>query len=139
MATDNVEVGRPETLMLGDVQRESSGHVVGLTVTVELEDLRARRQVYLYGFTDLTGFFAGLTENWRGWSGTRKYESIEHDLLLEAAHTGSHVELRFTLQDPGFQDEWFVRGKLTLEAGEELTRASEDIKDLFSPPPAQDL
>lgn len=123
-------------LTFGDLRREPSGEITA--VTVNLENLRARREVYLYAFTDLTGFFAGLAENWRGWSGTRNYESIEHDLLLEATHTGSHVELHFTLQDPSFHDEWCVRGKLTLDAGEELRRASEDIKDLFGPPQAQD-
>lgn len=138
MATDKVDVGGPGKLTFGDLRREPSGEITGVTVTVDMESLRARREVYLYGFTDLTGFFAGLAENWRGWNGTRNYESIEHDLLLEATHTGSTVELLFTLQDPSFPDARCVRGKLTLGAGEELTRVSEDIKDLFSPPRAQD-
>jgi hypothetical protein len=102
-----------------------------------LDNLKARRVVaasYVSGFADLTSFFTSLADHWRGWSGTRTYESIEHDLLLEAAHTGSHVELRFTLQDPQFHDAWSVRGKLTLDAGEELTRAGEEIQELFSTP-----
>lgn len=137
MAMDKVEVGRTQRITFGDLRREPGGQMLSMTVTVELASLTARRQVtasYVSGFADLAGFFTSLVENWRGWSGTRTYESIEHDLLLEAAHTGSHVELRFTLQDPQFHDAWSVRGKLTLDAGEELTCAGEDIQELFSPP-----
>lgn len=54
MATDKVEVGRPDRLTFSEVQREASGHVDGVTVIVELENLRARREVYLYGAADLT-------------------------------------------------------------------------------------
>lgn len=61
------------------------------------------------------------------------YESLEGDLRLEAAHTGSHVELAFTLQDPSFHDSWSVRGKLTVNPGEELREVSEDLIDLLAP------
>lgn len=62
------------------------------------------------------------------------YVSVEGDLSLEAAHTGSHVELAFTLQDPSFHDSWSVRGKLTLDPGEELTGISENLINLFAYP-----
>lgn len=133
---EQVEVGRTQRLTFGDLRREPGGQLLSMTVAVELESLTARREVaasYVSGFADLVGFFTSLVENWRGWSGTRNYESLEHDLLLEAAHTGSHVELWFTLQDPQFHDVWSVRGKLTLDAGEELTRTGEDIQELFRP------
>ncbi|TLM86291.1 hypothetical protein FDW83_00580 [Pseudarthrobacter sp. NamE2] len=108
-----------------------------MVVTAELKDLTARRGMvahYGNGFADLAGFFADLAVNWRGWSGPKRYESVEGDLLLEAAHTGSHVELAFTLQDPSLHDIWSVRGKLTLDPGEELTDVSENLKELFAPP-----
>lgn len=133
---NKVDIGRTQRLTFGDLRRDTGGQVLSMTVTVELESLTARREVaasYVSGFSDLAGFFTRLAASWRGWSGTQTYESIEHDLLLEATHTGSHVELRFTLQDPQFHDVWAVRGKVTVDAGEELTRAGEDIQELFGP------
>ena len=136
MATDKVEVGRPDRLTFGDVQRGPDGVALRMVVTVELPGLTAQREVvshYRNGLADLAGFFADLAEHWRGWSGTKAYSSLEGDLLLEAAHTGSHVELSFTLQDPSFHDSWSVRGKLTLDPGEELTTVGENLMDLVAP------
>ncbi|WP_426939102.1 DUF6228 family protein [Pseudarthrobacter sp. S3] len=137
METVRVEVGRPERLTFGDVQRGSDGVVLSMVVAAELNGLTARRDVvshYKNGFDDLALLFTDLAEHWRGWSGTKDYRSIEGDLLLQADHTGSHVELHFTLQDSEFHNSWSARGKLTLDAGEELARVSEDLKKLFSPP-----
>ncbi|MDQ0664724.1 hypothetical protein QFZ35_003222 [Arthrobacter ulcerisalmonis] len=98
-----VEVGHPpEHLFFDNVQRGPDGVPFSMVVAVDLGVLTAGREVashYVSGFDDLVLFFADLAENWRGWNGTRNYESMEHDLLLEAVHTGSHVELHFTLQD----------------------------------------
>jgi hypothetical protein len=137
METATVEIGRsPERLILTDVQRGPDGVAFSMVVGVELGSLTTGREVVAHsrsGFADLPVFFADLAENWRGWSGTRTYESLEHDFLLEAVHTGSHVELSFTLQDPEFHGSWSVRGRLTLDAGEELTRVSADLKELLMP------
>ena len=137
METAKVDVGRPERLTFGDVQRAPDGVVLSMVVAAELNGLTARREVvshYKNGFNDLALFFTDLAEHWRGWSGTKNYRSVEGDLLLQADHTGSHVELHFTLQDPEFHNSWSAWGKLTLDAGEELTRVSEDLQNLFSPP-----
>ncbi|WP_248761600.1 DUF6228 family protein [Pseudarthrobacter sp. SSS035] len=130
-----VEIGRRERLTFGDVQRGPDGELLSMSVSVELENLRARREVtahYELGFADLCGFFTDLAGHWQGWSGTRAYKSLEGDLLLEAAHTGSHIELSFTLQDPSFHDSWSVRGKLTIDSGEELMRVTENLLNLFA-------
>lgn len=137
METARVEIGRRDRLVLGDLQRSRDGEVLSMVVSAELKDLTARREVmahYGNGFADLALFFSGLALKWRGWSGTKVYESVEGDLLFEAAHTGSHVELAFTLQDPSLHESWSVRGKLTLDPGEELTDVSEDLNELLMPP-----
>lgn len=134
MAAEKAEMGQPPQLTFANVRRETSGEIAGVTVSVALEGLSARREVYLYTSADLRRYFNGLATAWRGWSGTRTYESIEGELLLEARHTGSHVELHFTLQDRLSPKGWCIRGKLTLDAGEELSRASEDIQALFAAP-----
>lgn len=129
---NKAEMGQFSRLTFGNVRRETSGEIAGVTVSVALDGLSAHREVYLYTSADLREFFNGLTTDWRGWTGTRTYESIEGDLLLEATHTGSRVKLGFTLQDPSCPEEWCVRGTVTIDAGEELTRASEDIQVLFA-------
>ncbi|MBD1538252.1 hypothetical protein HC749_08715 [Arthrobacter sp. S13_S34] len=137
METTSAEIGRPpERLIFTDVQRGPDGEAFSMVVAVELGSLTAGRAVvapYENGFVDLAVYFADLAENWRGWSGTKDYESLENDFLLDAVHTGSHVELHFTLQDPEFHDAWTVGGKLTLDSGEELTRVSEDLTELLTP------
>ncbi|WP_307089750.1 DUF6228 family protein [Arthrobacter sp. B2I5] len=138
---DRVEVGQPpERLIFTQVQRGTDGIPFNMVVAVELGALTAGREVashYATGFDDLALFFADLAETWRGWNGTRNYESMERDFLLEATHTGSHVELHFTLQDPESSSAWSLRGKLTLDAGEELSRASGDVQDLLRHGPAK--
>lgn len=141
MEFPRVEVGGPSArLIFTEVHRGPDGVPFSILVAVELGALTAGREVtshYASGFDDLVLFFADLADSWRGWDGTRTYESMEHDLKLEATHTGSHVELHVTLQDPESSSIWSVRGKLTLAAGEELTRASEDLRGLLGHPPAQ--
>lgn len=91
-----------------------------LSVTLEGPDLRASRQVYegyANGFTNLARYFEDLTANWRGWSGSRSYESIEGDLRLDATHDG-HVNLRVLLWESTVPGGWRVEGELRLDAGE---------------------
>lgn len=130
-----VEVGHSQRLIFEDVKRSQGGEPESMLVSVELKDLKGRREVvalYGKGFDDLSEFFEGLAGQWSGWQGFKSYESLEGDLLLEAEHTGSHVELSFALQDPSFPETWCVRGRLTLEPGEELTQVSTALNALFS-------
>jgi hypothetical protein len=50
------------------------------------------------GFTDLAAFAETLAANWRGWPDERAWESVEHDLRIQAHHD-EHVRLRVRLQD----------------------------------------
>lgn len=129
-----VEVGHLQRLVFEEVRRSHIGEPESMLVSVHLKDLEGSREVvalYGKGFDDLSEFFEDLAEHWSGWQGTKSYESLEGDLLLEAAHTGSHVELSFALQDPSFPETWSVRGRVTLDPGEELTRVSNAVSELF--------
>ncbi|MGY4544154.1 hypothetical protein ACVWY0_004097 [Arthrobacter sp. UYNi723] len=131
MAT--VRIGRSQRITFDEVSRGSDGEVNSMLVAVELTDLKGHREVaahYASGFQDLNEFFEDLVEHWTGWPGTKTYTSLEGDLRLTANHTG-HVKLGFTLQDPSFPETWSLRGQLTLDAGEELTQASEAMKRLL--------
>jgi hypothetical protein len=41
---------------------------------------------YATGFEDLADFFQKQADDWRGWAGTRRWESLEGDLEVEARH-----------------------------------------------------
>jgi hypothetical protein len=64
-------------------------------------------------------FFGSLAQDWRGWSGTRAYESLDSTLSITAAHDGAG-EIRFEVRlragaDSGF--DWSAIHRLTVEPG----------------------
>lgn len=112
--------------------RNSAGTTDYLTVTAELEGLRATKSVYDFdGWSGLLSFFEGLARNWRGWDGEKNFDSLEGDFRLSAKHDG-HVRLSFELEDFGRSVTWAVRGEVILDPGEELTAALEALRDVVA-------
>ena len=87
-------------------------------------------QPYPSGFADLATFFESLTDNWRGWTGTRQWESLEGQLRIAATHDG-HVRLRVTIRAEHPND-WRATGTVTIDAGEQLSRAARDLRAMAS-------
>lgn len=132
MAT--VTIGRSQQITFSEPTRDAEGEATEVLVAVELPGIRGHRQVAAQnasGFHELVQFFEDLAEHWTGWPGTKTYRSLEGDLQFTASHTGSHIELGFTLQDPESPETRSLRSRLTLDAGEELSLAAEAIKMLF--------
>lgn len=77
----------------------------------------------------MAAYFADLAANWRGWEGSRDYESIEGDLRIEATHDG-HVNLHVALREPTVPEGWRVETVVRLEAGEALTAAATEVAGL---------
>ena len=103
-----------------------------LSVTLEGPGLRASRQVYEgydEGFSSLARYFSDLAANWRGWNGSRDYQSIEGDLRLQAAHDG-HVNLSVLLWESTVPTGWRVEVEVRVDAGEALSAAAADIAGL---------
>lgn len=101
-----------------------------LVATLQVGRLSATTTVAHYpSFQDLALFFTALMEDWRGWEGTREWESLEGDLRIEARHAYGHVQLRVTLceirHDWG-NDGWTARADLTIDPGEQLSRIADD-------------
>jgi Family of unknown function (DUF6228) len=112
--------------------RNSDGATDYLTVTAELDGLRASKSVYDFGgWSGLLSFFEGLALNWRGWDGDKKFDSLEGDFRLSAKHDG-HVRLSFELEDFDRPAPWAAKGEVTLDPGEELTAALESLRDLLA-------
>jgi hypothetical protein len=76
-----------------------------------------------------------LADAYRGWDGVRTWESLEHDLRMEATHDGrGHVSLRFVIRGPQAYepDAWEASVVVTLDAGEDMRRLTAELKYLFS-------
>ncbi len=118
------------------VPEPSVGAPDTVIATLELDGLTATASVvsnYASGFEDLASYFQSLVDNWRGWSDVRTWESLEHDLRLDARHEHSRVQLTVTVRrdraDWG-NDGWRVVGDLSLEPGEELSQIARDVAAL---------
>ena len=59
-----------------------------LVADLSVDGLSATKSVYAHyasGWRELADFFAGLATDWRGWSGTREWTSLESDLRSRPA------------------------------------------------------
>ena len=91
----------------------------GLIAEFDAPDLSSATQVYVLGGCDhLDRLWRDLAENWRGWEGTRSWQSLEGDLELSATSDRlGHVALEVRLEE-GAPFPWRVHGKLSLDAGQ---------------------
>jgi hypothetical protein len=132
-------VGRVEDgLCFADVKRGPDGAIWSAEARLRTPGLDAVLQVsshYATGFADLVMFFQRLATDWRGWEGARSYESLEKDLRLSAAHDG-HVRLVVNLAQTSTPGGWSVSAVLTLEPGEEMTRAAGEVAALLGQAPS---
>jgi Family of unknown function (DUF6228) len=133
---DEVVIGeRTHGLVLHDAIRDDAGDLMFLRVDLAVDEMRAGLTAcanYATGFTDLAGLFAAMAADWRGWSGERRYESVEHDLLLIGTHLGSRVKVDVELTST--RDLWWqVRTAFTVDAGEQLTTIADELAALVAP------
>jgi hypothetical protein len=100
-----------------------------LIATVEYVGLSASREVYTFMSGVPTQLFDAMAREWRGWAGTKQWESLEGELKLTATRdrTG-HITVQVDLHRPGA---WELRVWLTLEAGQ-LDRIAEQLRRFSS-------
>lgn len=104
------------------------GYINEYTVTVNADGLVATASVIStpdgHGLPD---FIQQLSDDFRGWAGTRSWRSLESQLQVDATwHTGGHVALQFHLT-PSVYDKWTVGVEFTPEAGEELQTLGREL------------
>ncbi|MFS0892861.1 DUF6228 family protein [Microbacterium sp. 179-I 3D3 NHS] len=110
-----------------------SGTPTRATVRLALEGMTAATTIEQHwsdGFGDLAAFFADLEAHWRGWSGSKTWQSMEGDLVLDAEHTDGRLKLHVTVRRERFDranDGWVVEGDLTIDLGEQLSQISRDV------------
>jgi hypothetical protein len=92
-------------------------------------DASVRVSSYLSG--GFWEFFAEIAAEWKGWSGTRDWSSLEGELTLSAtSDRGGHITLTAVLlnQQPFT---WRLEGQVVLEAGQ-LERIAKDAREFAS-------
>jgi uncharacterized protein DUF6228 len=110
-----------------------------VTFVVELEDhgLRAESSVSSYESegNGLAAFLEQLAADWRGWAGTRSWDS-HHALAVEARHDGrGNVWLRFTLRSRRSSGGWTASAEVDLAAGQQLGSTAAAVASLLRLPP----
>lgn len=97
-------------------------------VRVEADRLTAVCPVLMWHNGDgIAAYLTTLTDNFRGWEGVLAWRSLESQLRIDAEwQTGGHVSLTFAMT-PSVYDLWTVQATVTLEAGEELARFTQDL------------
>lgn len=97
-------------------------------IRVEADRLTATCPVLIWHSGDgIAAYLTALTESFRGWEGVLTWRSLESQLRIDAEwQTGGHVSLAFAMT-PSVYDHWTLVATVTLEAGEELARFTQDL------------
>jgi Family of unknown function (DUF6228) len=96
-----------------------------LLVEMRAEGLVCERGVESHHGDGLDAFLKKLGHDWKGWRGTRKWETFRGELSIDATHEGRVVELLFVLWVPYHADTPFDRclfARLLEEPSGELER-----------------
>ena len=100
-------------------------------VTLRADGFAITQSVFIFGYSGLGTYFSELADTWRGWSGTKVWESPEHHLKIEAtADGGSNVNLLLTVRNGPIYS-WTASMGIQVEAGEELAGVARDIEHLL--------
>ncbi|MEV8183770.1 DUF6228 family protein [Specibacter sp. NPDC078692] len=127
-----VEIGHAGSLTFDSIERQTDGSIDSVIVTVDLKGLHATQRVLtINDFRDLVLFFNDLSTQWRGWTGSKNYESLEGDLRISARHDG-HVSLDFEISQTSVPRGWSLAGVLLLDPGEEISNVAQEIESFFS-------
>jgi hypothetical protein len=115
-------------LTLSDPKRGDDGELWSIVATLELEGLRATKEVsvhYATGMDELIAYLDDLAQHWQGWDSVKDYQSLEGDLTLKARHDGTgHVVLDVELNRNHPPNEWSVRGQVVTDPGAQMADAA---------------
>lgn len=118
------EVSIPKTsgrvgLRIYRAERSPGGSLDYFTVEVADPTIRAAVRVYAYGADGgLLELFAAMAREWKGWSGAKKWATVESDFSLSCTQdkTG-HVRVDITLTNSSYPDHWTLHASAQTEAG----------------------
>lgn len=131
-----MRIGSEPNYLLLTADDSAGGTPQFLVAELHLDGLSATGRVvnnYATGFEDLADFLQQQSDDWRGWAGTRNWESLEGDLAIEARHQYGHVQLRITMRRSVSRwgnHGWTATGDLTIEPGEQLIQIAKGMRSL---------
>ncbi|HCU93845.1 MAG TPA: hypothetical protein DHU96_14420 [Actinobacteria bacterium] len=121
------------TLCLREPVSPYADVVIDYLVEVQDSGLQVSIGVTSLGGDGLPGFLRGLSDDYRGWAGTRQWRSLEDQLVIEASHDGQgHVTLMFRLCERIYGDHWDLRVPFTVEAGAEMAALADAVEVFFA-------
>ena len=130
----STEPGRGSVRLRG-AERPWNDEVLDFQCELADAGVNAATWVRTLGGDGIAPWAADLAESYRGWDGVRTWESLEHDLRIDAMHDGrGHVRLRFVIRGPRAyeSDAWEASVVVTLDAGEGMRRLAAELDDLLS-------
>lgn len=104
-------------------------------VTAHGEWVRIEVMVRTWDGDGLDVFLAELAEDFRGWSGTRAWRSLDGDLTLAAEHAGSHVRLTWGLHDHLPDGQWRFEMATSHAPGEDMRRLAIEMRAFLKSDP----
>jgi hypothetical protein len=118
----------PQLVLADPSDPYQDGYALSFRAELTAKGLSATSLVVVPQGRDLDAFFDRLAANWRGWQGEQRWDSLEHDMSIAAAHDGiGHVRLRVTLRESYRPDSWAASATFTVAAGEELRALASKI------------
>ena len=113
--------------------RDGDGWLESFVVRIEEPGLSAMAQVENLGVDGPEQLFAGLAQNWRGWSGEKTWRSLAAQLTLSATTDArGHITIRIQLRPTANCEAWRVTSFAYFEAGQLDTLAARAAK-FFGP------
>jgi hypothetical protein len=97
------------------------------------DEVTAKKRIW--GHSDshlLIDLFEFMAENWKGWEGDKKWQSIESDLCLTASTDNwGHITLGVSIHANHPDDDWSAQAPIHLDAGS-LDTLLKDIRAFFA-------
>ncbi|WP_153426548.1 DUF6228 family protein [Streptomyces alkaliphilus] len=98
-------------------------------VTARGEWGRVETAVSVWGTDGLGDFLASLAEDFRGWKGSRVWESLDHSLRISAEHRSrGRVHLTWTLSGTDIERPWDFSCTTVHAAGEDMRHLAADVR-----------
>ena len=90
--------------------------------------------VKIWAYTDahyLVDLLASMAENWQGWTGEKKWSSIEGEFSITCTHDKlGHISLDVEMHQD-FEEPWRLRASLLVDAGQ-LEKIAKDANKFFN-------
>jgi len=100
-------------------ERGSRGELDYFSVEVMSTSISATTRVYAYRCDDLATLFDEMSRDWRGWQGSRDWESLEGELKLSCTADGKgHIVVSIRIAESLNPDTWRIQTTAMIEAGQ---------------------